>query len=228
MRSPFVIASSATLLLAAPLSARDPSAPPPPRASVALADVAGHYRAAEGPDLASELDLASDGSFAYVLAAGALDERATGHWRLDGNVIRLTTDPRPVPPAFAAAAASQSEAAPLALSVTWPNGNGIAGVDFVIGFDSGDPVSDYTQQDGWRSAPTETRTPRWIALTEPINRIASPRFPIDASKGNALHFVLIPNDLGVFDFSESEIEPTADGLLLRRPDGRLRFVRTGN
>ena len=79
-----------TLLLAATLIA----------APVAAQDNAfvGEYSLAEGPDVGGGLLIRNDGRFQYMLAAGALDERAEGRWDVRGEAICLTTDPKPVPP----------------------------------------------------------------------------------------------------------------------------------
>ena len=54
----------------------------------ALAGMEGHYRAKAGPDVAAELLLRPDGSFAYALSAGALDEVSQGRWQdRDGTVV---------------------------------------------------------------------------------------------------------------------------------------------
>ena len=112
--------------------------------------------------------------------------------------------------------------------MTLPNGRGIAGVDFVIGFDSGEPVSDYTQYDGWTLPAEETRVPRWIQLNESIYDIASPRFTLDARDHGKLRAVLTPNDIGTVDFEQACLEPTADGVVLHRKEGDMPFERIGD
>lgn len=185
----------------------------------------GEYRLVAGPDMAGELSLTADGHFRYALGGGALDERAAGRWvARDGRVL-LYTEPRPRPAQFAAGRHGATRDGPLKLLVTWPNGRGIAGVDFTIGFDKGDDETGYTQTYGWTMSPDEHRTPRWIELVEPIHGIASPRFAIDRRAGNALTFVLTPNDLGVADFEGTPVERVDGGLVMHQRLGDLRFVR---
>jgi len=186
---------------------------------------AGRYRLADGPDVASELVIRPDGHFEYALIAGALDEHAEGHWERSGADIQLFTDPRPVPPVFFADASSVTEQVKLTLLVAWPNGRGIAGIDFRIGFASGDPVTGYTQDYGWSMPLDEPRIPLWIELAEPIHGVTSPRFPIDLAKGNALHFTLTPNDIEVFDFRGTQVEVQPGALMMHREGGVLRYVR---
>lgn len=189
----------------------------------ALAGMEGHYRAKAGPDVAAELLLRPDGSFAYALSAGALDEVSQGRWQdRDGTVV-LTTEPKPVPPQFAAAEAKPAADAPF-LSVTWPNGRGIAGIDFRIACADGNLVEDYTQSDGWRFGEEPCAQPQWIELEEPIHAIRSPRYPIPLGT-RALRFVLVPNDLGHIDLTGATVTVHGDELVLTREDGTIRFQR---
>ena len=75
----------ALALIAAPASAQD-------------SPFVGEYSLAEGPDVGGGLLIRNDGRFQYMLAAGALDERAEGRWEARGNTICLITEPKPVPP----------------------------------------------------------------------------------------------------------------------------------
>lgn len=186
---------------------------------------AGRYRLAGGPDVASELLVRADGHFEYFLMAGALDERAEGHWLASGPDIRFFTDPKPVAAVFSADPAAKTDEAKLSLLVAWPNGRGIAGIDFRIGFASGDPVTGYTQDYGWSMSPDEVRTPLWVELEEPIHGVVSPRFPLDLAGGNALHFTLTPNDIEVFDFQGTRLEVSPGQLVMHRGNGELKYVR---
>lgn len=186
----------------------------------AARDLAGRYRAAEGPDVAGRLELRSDGRFGYEFAAGALDERAQGRWVRQGERACLTTEPTPVAPVLQPAPAPAEQAA--TVRVTWPKGGGIAGVDFVIGFDHGEPATGYTQEDGWSLPADERRTPRWIELVEPIHRIPLARTPFPAS-GKFLA-VLVPNDIGVVDFRNACLERSGRGFVLHRAEGDMRFA----
>ena len=195
--------------------------------AVARQGWAGSYRVSQGPDTAGELVLGSDGRFTYVLAEGALDEVAQGSWREEGGIVRLTTEPKPRPPVFSPAMRNAPVNGPLRVSVTWPDGRGIAGIDFRIGFAVGEPVTGYTQEDGWTESGETIPDPRWIELAEPIHGIASPRFAI-APGQRLLAFVLTPNDLGVVDFTGAAFRPDGDRFILAHPrGGELRFVQEG-
>lgn len=210
-----VVASAAAILLAFAVPA---AAGPGPE---------GRYRLRGEPDVASELVVRPDGSFAYFLAAGALDERAQGRWRREGDSIFITTEPKPEPAAFSAGAAALSRTAPLALRVVWPDGRGVAGVDLRVGFAEGGALDDYTQEDGWSLPAEERRTPAWVELSVPMHGLASPRFPVNPASANDLTFVLTPNDLGIVDFSDLRLDLEAGRLLMRRGGGTLHYVRIG-
>jgi hypothetical protein len=187
----------------------------------------GEYGIAEGPDVGGGLLIRSDGRFQYALAVGALDERAEGRWEARGDRICLTTEPKPVPPAFEKGAPIAVDGAIPTLLVTWPNGEGIPGVDFRIGFDSGDPAEGYTQYYGWTMPVEDKRAPRWVEISEPIYGITAPRFVLTEADGGRLRVTLIPNDIGVVDMEGACLEKTDRGVLLHREDGNIRFVRLG-
>ncbi len=191
-------------------------------------DPEGLYRLRGEPDVASELFIRPGGTFAYFLAAGALDEQAEGRWRRDGDAIFLTTEPRPVAPVFSAGAAELSETAALTLRVVWPDGRGIAGVDLRVGFSEGGAVDDYTQEDGWSLPPEERRTPAWVELSVPMHGLDSPRFPIDPGRANLLTFLLTPNDLGTVDFQDLRLDLEAGRLLMHRGGATLSYERIGD
>lgn len=189
-------------------------------------ELIGEYRVAEGPDVGGGLLIAPDGTFQYGLFAGALDEHAEGRWERRDDAICLFTEPRPVPPAFEKAEPVDVDGAQPTILATWPSGEGIAGVTFTIGFDSGDPIEDYTQDYGWTMPDDDRRIPRWVEIREPIYNITAPRYDLGPADKGRLHVRLIPNDIGVYDFNGACLTASDDdGVVLRRPDGTLRFAR---
>lgn len=192
---------------------------------LAADEAAGLYRAAEGPELASRLQLEANGHFRYELAYGALDERAEGSWRRENGTVLLFTEPRPKPPEFIARDIAALGNGPLKLTVSWPNGEGIAGVDFRIGFDSGEPATGYTQYYGWTLNPSDKRHPLWVELYEPIHGIGPKRFPVPDPGTKILSFTLVPNDIGVVDFQGTKVTLDSDKLVLHHKNGDLRYAR---
>lgn len=192
----------------------------------AARDLAGRYRLAEGPDVAGQLELTSDGRFGYALAAGALDERAQGRWEARDGKACLTTEPTPTPAELKPTPAPADQAA--TVRVTWPSGGGVPGVRFTIDFAEGEPVEGYTQEGGWTLPAGETRTPKWIAMLEPIYRTPLARTPFAAT--GRFHAVLVPHDMGVVDFRQACLEPRGEIYVLHRTDasgtaGEMKFRR---
>ena len=191
----------------------------------AAPSLVGHYRIAAGPDVAGELIIDADHRFRYALAAGALDERAEGRWVSDGGRVCLYTEPRPLPPAFTLTARTAPSRQAATLLVTWPNGRGVASVDFVIGFDRGAPLTGYTQDYGWTMPRGDRRVPRWIELALPMFGLKSPRLALTGNARGTINVLLTPNDLGVVDFQGACFEAQEGGFVLHRDGGDMRFVR---
>lgn len=192
---------------------------------VAAQEWAGNYALAAGPDAAGALELNGDGTFRFGLSVGALDMTAAGRWVRAGEGITLRTEPRPVPPVFSLARAEPGRGdGTISIKVTWPNGRGIAGIDFRILREGAEPIENYTQVDGWTSEPGPNHRLLSIALSEPIHQIVSPVFAVPADAG-VFTFVLTPNGMGIADFNEAPAERDADGLTLHWRGGKLRFVK---
>lgn len=222
----------ALVCLPAGLIAQTPELPP------------GAYRVNEGPDVAGELRIDGDGTFQYFLAAGVLDEQSRGRWeRRDGEVC-LFTEPKPVPPQFSRDTASHAgevrgevrgeerdedagEEPEPTLLVTWPDGRGVALIDFRLGLDDGEVIEGYTQSYGWTIDPGETRKPAWVELSLEIYGIKPVRFDLDAAHKGPWRFILTPNDFGAVDFQGACLRREGEGYALDREGGGMRLVRSG-
>lgn len=190
------------------------------------AAAAGRYRGNAGPDVSAQLELRPDGRFRFLLAAGSLDAHAEGRWTSDGPIVTLNTEPRPTAPAFAAGPVSRTEEYPLSILVNGPGGRGIASIDVRVGMADGRVLEGYTQDYGWQpSAGEEVGTPRWVELSALVHGVPLRRFALDAAAGNSFTFTLIPNDLGVADFHDTEAAMTAEGISLPFMGAPLPFVR---
>lgn len=186
-------------------------------------ELAGRYRLDEGHEAVGRLELTADGRFAYDLTVGALDEAARGRWVKRGEQACLTTEPRPTPPEFKTVTARHDQQS--LVLVETQGGRGIPGIDVVLGFDHGDPVTGYTQYYGWSPPREERRRPRWVQLVEPISRTASPRLPMTGGK---LRATIVANDIGVVDFRDACLEAKGNGFVLHRAEGDMKFKRAEN
>lgn len=196
-------------------------------ASAALAEqepqIAGEYRATDSFEMYRGLLLRPDGTFAYALSVGALDQRSSGTWTQQGNTFDLVTTPKPVPPEFAQVEAAKGGGAPF-LAVMWPNGRGIAGIDVTLGCEGQEPLYDYTQEDGWSPPSGACARPLWVQLAEPVHDIRSPRFTIE-TVASGLRFVLQPNSFGVIDLTGARGVVTGDRLVFHFDGREDDFVR---
>ena len=217
----WLAAVAAMIAVVAPADARSP--------------YSGRYRVAEGPDVAGGLELGADGRFRYFLIAGALDQHAEGSWTETAGDIRLTTDPKPVPPSFARGPDAKPEEGKNAptLHVRLADGRDLAGIDFRLGLTTSVGMAGYTQAEGWRieepDAATAAGTPErkiaWVELVEPIYDVVSQRFVIDPPAAGGLVFVLTPNDIEVVDFRNDRFEKRTDDFVLHLGERTLRMVR---
>lgn len=189
---------------------------------------AGQYRLDAGPDAAGGLELNADGTFRFGMSAGALDMEAAGRWERAGEGITLRTEPRPVPAAFSLARAEPGSGdGAVSINVTWPNGRGIAGIDFRIIHESAEPITGYTQSDGWTSESGPDHPVLSIQLSEPIHYTVSEEFSVPAD-ARAFTFVLTPNDLGIADFDDAPATRTPDGLTVHWRGGEIPFVKAAS
>ncbi len=185
----------------------------------------GEFRANAGPDTASGLEIREDGHFRYFLNEGAVDEHAEGRWTCDKGVVLLTTEPTPKPAEFRLETVSQTSEAPFEVSVTGSNGRGIAGVDFKLEFDRGEPITAYTQEYGWTTDDLDGRTPVRIQFSEPFYGTVSPVFPLPTGKNLKVHVVLEPNDMGVAAFDRTPVTSEDGKFVLHWRGGKLPYVR---
>lgn len=177
--------------------------------------IVGLYRAEAGPDTASMLELREDGHFRYQFSEGAVDEGAEGQWRATTTGAELETLPHPKPPDYALREEAPVEGTPFSLHVVGPNGDGIAAIDFRLGFTNGEIEEAYTQSYGWSLNPDDKRQPAWIELSEPFYGTKSPRFPLPARKtAMAICVIFTPNDLGVAPFLQTPLTMKDDGIVL--------------
>ena len=202
----------------------DPALLPLAAPAIDASTLVGEYRDADSFEVFHGLLLREDGTFAWAISAGAMDRTSAGTWDVSGGKAVLTTSPAPIAPVFEQAEPDISADAPY-LSVTWPNGRGIPGIDFTLECADGERISDYTQYDGWNPAEELCADPKAISLSEGTQDIGPTRFDISAHDGGGLHFVLVPNDFGIMDLTGVTITPEPDGITLHLPGSRARMIR---
>ncbi|MDV3456291.1 hypothetical protein RZN05_04795 [Sphingomonas sp. HF-S4] len=194
-------------------------------ADPAGASLAGDYVHSQ-MELVAGIRLNADGSFLYGLTVGSLDERGQGKWEANGKRITLTSLPRPVAPTITPGRLEAAPGKPFAIRVVAPNGRDVPGVDFLLEFDSGEPLESYLPGGPWSLPEEERRVPRFVTFRMPSYRLHSARLPLDARPGTVALFTLTPNDFGVVDLSDAHAEIDGDTLTLHRAEGVMAFKRT--
>lgn len=195
--------------------------------AAAQESAAGEYTLADAFEIAMGLLLRPDGTYAFGLSVGGLDQKSAGTWVQDGDTVTLTTNPAPVAPIFAPAGPEHAIAddpdAPSLLRVTWPNGRDIPGIDVTLGCADGTIATGYTQYDGW-SPETPCEAPQWISLRENTHGIGPQWFPLEQGAQRA-HFILVPNDFGVVDLTGATARLERGALYFTFLDNTQKMVR---
>jgi hypothetical protein len=181
--------------------------------AAAPADLAGEYRLSGVHEAAGGLELTADGRFRYGLSYGALDEQAEGTWRLEGNRVRLTTDPPPRPPEWTLVYQEKGEPALFQILLEGVSGQPIAtNIEVQVRLRDGSVEKASTRAE-WLEAPLDGgQVPVSLQFHVPVFEVSSPEFPIDLDKGHRLRFRLDPRDMGVRNFQDWPLE-IRDGLL---------------
>jgi hypothetical protein len=177
-------------------------------------DLAGLYDGGQ-TEMAAILALEPDGRFRYALSYGALDERAEGDWRREGDRVLLTSDPVQ-PPRFDLVEIGAGPEGALLVTLVAPR-LPVQLFDVKAGFADGRTETVQMEEEGVRLAFPAGDPPRTIILSLPM-------FDVE-SDGYRLRFAFHPNDLGRIAFDETPLHQTEDGLNLMRHDRLLTFRR---
>ncbi|MGV3480914.1 MAG: hypothetical protein ACO1O3_13260 [Sphingobium sp.] len=210
MRAAFAVLVGA-LAFAAPAAAQDRAA------------IAGGYQV-DQMEVGGGLLLAADGRFRYALEYGAVSETAEGRWTVEGGTVRLTSEPKVKPPAFAVVKDEPAPAGELRVALADP------------GFDWGDPLEvaiAFEGQAGRRLravgkdglVPLEAgEIPVSVVPVMPVYGIAEPPHPLTPG-GHRILFRFDANDFGRADFNGEPLRIDGTNLVLNRYDIAIRFKR---
>ncbi|MFM9438456.1 hypothetical protein ACFDR9_005563 [Janthinobacterium sp. CG_23.3] len=193
----------------------------------------GHYYLQGMTEVGSELLLAEDGKFEWMLSYGAVDQSAKGRWEVDGDKVVLVATPRPDKMAFRLFTEEE-------LNIRKPAGKGawvaIVGVprvgpvqDIEVIFESksgqtktavtdrnGDaivkmPASEQWARAGLRRAQAKGEW-QWLAI------------PPARSKDNIAAIAVNESDLRAPPFERLQLRLEQGGLEVSDPDSGLRGV----
>lgn len=187
------------------------------------APLAGVY-ATNQMEMAGALELKADGHFRYQFDYGAASEVAQGDWALDGNIVRLTSNPMPRQPAFSLLKDDPAPAGELYVAVgggdvTWTPITAIVALE---GMDR--PVAIYAEDDGQVILPPGKRATS-VRLLMPVYEAADDPVVLSADRGHRLLFRLDMNDAGQAPFRGEPLTIEGKTLVMHRYDANIIFRR---
>ncbi|ARS28012.1 hypothetical protein [Sphingomonas sp. KC8] len=188
-----------------------------------MAAVAGRYDGSR-MEMGAELELAPDGRFQYALAYGALDEVATGRWRVADGAVILDSDPVRAP-AYRFIDRGTEKSGRIVARLIVPKGMEPQYFSFVL-LRAGDrPIERQVGYGGnTELAYDPAYPPTEIRLMLPIYDLISPAFPLDLAKaGRRIEVAFTPNDLGRVAFADTHLPIVKDGLRFERFGATILF-----
>lgn len=192
--------------------------------TTAPSTVAGLYQAQQ-MEVGAALELKKNGHFRYQLDYGAVSEHSEGDWTFDGKVVRLTTKPMPKSPSFELI---RDDAAPLGELVITLESPGFGEEGYRL-----DAVGTNAEsgKKGRVTAGEDGRVDSGghkLSAVEPLVPVYGTiggHFALSSDRGHHLLLRFHANDLGRAAFDREVFEVTPKGLILRRYDTEIRFVR---
>lgn len=215
------IATLAGLLLAAvaiPSSMAGQTAPANPSPLVGTYD--GHQM-----EMAVGLELRADGRFDYGLSYGALDERASGTWRVEGDTVLLTSDPV-TPPTFVMLEQRPASDGKTHLVLDLPKGWTRQYFDAEIGLADGRFVGGQLSDDSDAISLAPGDRPVSLRLALGVYDLRSDAFRLDGTAASTIHVRFEPNDLGKVAFAKTPLRIVGKTLTFDRYGRSIVFRPT--
>ena len=217
MRKAATILTTLALIGAAPAASQEHES--------AVGDYSGNAM-----ETASGLRISADGTFQYYLSVGALDLRAAGTWERQGDLIRFTSDPKPVPAEFVWKGFRTTPDAPFLAIVTGAQGKPFDYASLTVVCANGAHISEQAQLGIWSpSEDDECDQPEKVKLRLGMYDIESRPFdlngPLKPAAGQTIVFEFLPNDIGTADFSEVTGTLTEEGMTITGPLGEQSLRR---
>ncbi len=163
-----------------------------------------------------------DGTFHWGLSVGSLDMRARGTWDQEGEVIILTSAPKPVPPEFNWLGSETYPGAPMVKVVWASNAEPFQYATVLVDCADGARLIDQVPSEGWSPPEGECPKPVSLRLEEGIYDVQSQVYDLSEfgwTPGSTITFTFKRNDLGVADFT---------GMIGVLEDNVLKFAPSPN
>lgn len=200
------------------------AAPLAPREIEAMRALVGHYYLEGVREVGSELLLRKDGTFAFMLSYGALDEEGSGEWRLVDGAVVLNTPGTARPPSVRLESATGVSRDSLVVFVVDSAGRSLSGLTLDFSRPGEAPASVRSSREGYIHHFAKGRAPTVIGLgVEPLRFRTT--FDISGKPRALYRFAFVPGDLGRRRFSDERlaVEP---GRLVMTLNGRaMKYVR---
>ena len=175
-------------------------------------------------EMAVGLKLRADGRFDYGLSYGALDESATGTWRVQGDSVLLTSDPV-TPPVFVMLEQRPASDGKTHLVLDVPQGWTRQYFDAEVGLADGRVVGGQLSDDSDAIPLAAGDRPVSLRLALGVYEIRSDAFHLDGTPASRIHVRFEQNDLGKVAFAKTPLRIDNGNLLLERYGRSIVFKR---
>ena len=175
-------------------------------------------------EMGGALELQEGGHFRYQLDYGAVSETAEGDWTLDGNTVRLTSNPMPRQPDFIVERDDAAPAGELYVAIDNPDmsWSPLTVEATVAGFDK--PIEIYAGDDGRVDAPDGHRITA-VRMLMPVYETGGDPVQLSPDRGHRLLFKPEMNDVGQAPLRGEQLQIKGSSLIMHRYDAEIIFRR---
>lgn len=175
-------------------------------------------------EMAVGLELRADGRFDYGLSYGALDERASGTWSVDGRTVLLTSDPVTLPK-FTLLEQRPASDGKMHLMLDLPKGWTRQYFDAEVGLADGRFVGGQLSDDSDAISLAPGDRPVSLRLALDVYELRSDTFRLDGTAASTIHVRFKPNDLGKVAFTKTPLRIDGKALTFERYGRSIVFRR---
>ncbi|MES2097546.1 MAG: hypothetical protein V4459_12375 [Pseudomonadota bacterium] len=185
--------------------------------------LAGQYDGGQ-MEMAAGLDLRPDGRFDYALSYGALDEGASGVWRVDGGRVLLTSDPVTVP-RFVLLQNRPATDGKMRILLDLPERWSRQVFHAEIGLEDGRVVERQLSDDDDVIALEPGENPVSVRVGMAVFDLRSDEVRLAGGPASQIRLRFEPNDLGKVVFANTPLRIDGRNLILDRFDRAIVFRR---
>lgn len=196
-----------------------------PLAAQTAPDIEGVYQD-QVFEVGSQLVLAPNGRFIWMLAYGSLDAMGEGRWtRESDGAILLNSDPPVVPPRLELVSRSRDDQPGIAIRLACDSRQAAEVTRALVEYADG---TRFDHNFDHAEVRTEAQRPvTAISVGSEIFGLRSERIPVNAQEANVFTFRFIANDFGRADFRNERVTVAGRALTLNWRGMALRYTREG-